>query len=108
MIPANLLNKILADPYYKKCSRLGNDCSGRITLEHAFIYKNQIQEMWAIIPLCWHHHLGKGLDKELNHYIALSRADISDLEKRMPKKPWRQMYNYLKTKYENRTETPER
>jgi hypothetical protein len=99
MIPKKLLEEILSDKYYKTCSRLNKDCKGRITFEHAFIYKNQIQEKWSIIPLCWHHHLGNGLDKELNHYIALCRADIDDLEKRMPKKPWRQMYKYLREKY---------
>ena len=83
------------------CARKGRDCSGRITWEHAFIYKNQIQEEWAIIPLCWRHHLGDLLDKELNHYIALKRADLDDLCKRMPKKDWKTMFNYLRNKYEN-------
>jgi len=100
MIPPKLRERLSENPYYHKCARRGSDCDGRITWEHSFIYKNQIQEDWSIIPLCVYHHLGKGLDKEYNHYLALCRADIDDLEKRMPKKPWRQMYKYLRQKYE--------
>jgi hypothetical protein len=99
-IPLQLREKMSEDPYYKNCARKNSDCSGRITWEHAFIYKNQIQERWAIIPLCVYHHLGNGLNKELNHYLALKRADIEDLCKRMPKKDWKQYWNYLKNKYE--------
>ena len=98
-IPSALRKQLSEDPYYNHCARLGNDCDGRITWEHAFIYKTQIQEMWSIIPLCWYHHLGAGLDKEINHYIALKRADLNDLCKRMPKKDWKQMFNYLDKKY---------
>ena len=102
-IPSKLRKQLADDDYYKKCSREDYNCSGRITWEHAFIYKNQIQEKWAIIPLCWHHHLGSGLDKEINHYIALKRADINDLCKRMPKKDWKQILNYLENKYAKRS-----
>lgn len=98
-IPKKLLNEILADPYYKVCARKDETCEGRITFEHSYIYKNQIQEKWSIIPLCWHHHLGKGLNKEINHYIALQRADITDLQIRMPKKNWKQELLYLTNKY---------
>jgi len=100
MIPEKLKQLLLEDPYYKTCARKNDECDGRITFEHSFLYAGkQIQEKWAIIPLCWHHHLGKGLNKELNHYIALKRADLSDLCLRMPKKDWRQMYNYLEQRY---------
>lgn len=100
MIPEKLKQELLKNPYYRICARKGDDCDGRITFEHAFIYAGkQIQEEWAIIPLCWYHHLGKGLNKEINHYIALSRADLRDLRKRMPKKDWSQMFSYLNKKY---------
>lgn len=98
-IPAKLREEMANDPYYKSCARKGSDCSGRITWEHSFIYKNQIQERWAIIPLCWYHHLGDGLNKELNQYLALKRADIEDLCKRMPRKDWKQIYSFLNKKY---------
>jgi hypothetical protein len=76
------------DPYYQKCARAGSECEGRITWEHAWIYAGkQINEKWAIIPLCVFHHLGKGLDKKWNQACALNRATEEDLSK-YPKKDW--------------------
>ncbi len=87
-IPQKLKDEILSDLYYKKCCRKNHDCKGRITWEHAFIYAGrQINEKWAIIPLCVYHHLGEGLDKRLNEIIAVSRATPEDLAK-YPRKNW--------------------
>lgn len=81
-IPVKLRKSMNADPYYKTCARLDAECSGRITFEHAFIYAGrQIQEKFAIIPLCWHHHLGEGLVKIENQRIAASRAIKEDRAK---------------------------
>lgn len=96
------------DPYYKKCVRNSEGtCKGRITWEHAFIYAGkQINEKWAIIPLCeFHHDLGiyqgnGDLDKDLNQLIALDRATSEDLAK-YPRKDWRQIYEYLENKRNN-------
>lgn len=79
------------DPYYHRCVRKNEgSCSGRITWEHAWIYgANKIQEKWAIIPLCEHHHLGKGMIKWKNELIALRRATPEDLAK-YPRKDWAQ------------------
>lgn len=89
--------EMAADPYYKICARKGNDCSGRITWEHAFKYAGgQVQEKWSIIPLCWHHHLGKGLNKRFNEYIALLRATKEDLEK-YPRENWEQKKKHLQS-----------
>ena len=90
-IPSKLLQQILSDPYYQICARhKDGSCSGRITFEHAFIYAGrQVQELWAIIPLCYFHHLGKGLNKSINQAIAFSRATLADLAK-YPRKNWRQ------------------
>lgn len=88
-----------SDPYYKVCARRGLDCSGRITMEHSLIYAGrQIDEVWAIIPLCVYHHLGEGLNKELNQYISLQRATKEDLAK-YPRKNWVQMFVYLRGKF---------
>lgn len=77
--------------------RKEGDCSGRITKEHAFLYAGkQIQEEWAIIDLCWYHHLDEGLDKKLNECIALRKATINDLKK-YPRKPWLQMRQWCET-----------
>lgn len=81
-IPPKIKKAILSDDYYKKCARSNADCQGRITWEHAFTYAGkQIQEVWAIIPLCWYHHLGVGLVKAINQAIAISRATLEDLQK---------------------------
>lgn len=87
-IPPKLREEMSNDPYYKVCARKNGECSGRITWEHAWIYAGkQIQEKWAIIPLCWFHHLGEGLNKRINQLISLLRATPEDLAK-YPKKDW--------------------
>lgn len=81
--------------YYKKCARKGVDCRGRITIEHALIYSGrQINELWALLPLCWYHHIGKGLDKRYNEHLALQRATDEDLAK-YPKADWTRRKKYL-------------
>jgi len=101
-IPLKLRAEMANDPYYKKCVReQDGDCNGRITYEHSMIYASrQIQERWAIVPLCWHHHLGNGLKKEINQLIALRRATQSDLA-RYPRKDWATLRKYLENKYPN-------
>ena len=89
MIPKHVLNELLSNPWYKRCaaSIMGN-CSGRITFEHAFVYAGkQINEPWAIIPLCWQHHLGNGLNKNFNRYVAIMRAKPEDFAM-YPKFAW--------------------
>lgn len=88
------------DPFYSLCMRRheGN-CSGRVTWEHAFIYAGkQINEKWAIIPLCVYHHLGSGLDKNLNQFLALSRATPEDLAK-YDRFDWDRHYKWLSSLY---------
>lgn len=87
-IPPKLRRELSADPFYKICARKGEACAGRITWEHALTYAGrQIQERWAIIPLCAFHHSvdefqdGPGLDKRLNKEIAMSRATEEDRKK---------------------------
>jgi len=104
MIPKNVLKEVLARP--DKCVHIDKDsgcmCNGRITLEHAWIYAGkQIQEAWAIVKVCWYHHLGNGLEKDYNRYKALLQADIKDLQKRYPKKNWEQELKKLKSKYDS-------
>lgn len=101
-IPKPLREEMAADPYYKTCARSQEgECEGRVTWEHAWIYAGrQIQEKWAIIPLCVWHHLGDGLDKDLNHLLALLRADLDDLCVRMPKKDWKRELIHLESLYE--------
>lgn len=81
----------------KKCERSETGmCSGRLTKEHAWIYAGrQIQEIWAVIDLCWYHHLGEGLDKQENQRISLRKATEEDLSK-YPKKDWNYERKWLK------------
>jgi hypothetical protein len=97
-IPPKLRRLLEANPYYKMCARAGDGaCAGRITWEHAIIYAGrQVQEVWAIIPLCKRHHnieeyqTSGSLDKQINVFIALSRATPEDLKK-YPREDWGQM-----------------
>lgn len=90
---------MLADPYYARCARWSGQCEGRITLEHAWIYAGkQINEIWAIIPLCWFHHLGAGLNKEFNQYLSIVRATPADFAK-YSRFDWVQRRRYLIGKY---------
>jgi len=102
-IPDKLRKKIAEDSYYHNCLRKKEgDCLGRITWEHCWIYAGkQINEKWAIIPLCVHHHLGSGMNKELNQWFSIKRATKKDLEK-YPKKNWSQIIKYLTKKYGNK------
>lgn len=99
-IPKKLKDEMDSDPYYHQCSRSSEGaCGGRITWEHAFVYAGkQINERWAIIPLCVFHHLGEGLNKELNQYLALCRATISELAK-YSRTNWWQQFMYLHGKF---------
>ena len=81
------------DKYYAKCARHAEmTCKGRITWEHCWIYAGkQINEPWAILPLCeWHHAVNQyqdsgDLNKKLNKQLSLARATKEDLLK-YPKK----------------------
>lgn len=93
--------KILADRFYEKCARHGPECKGRVTWEHTLIYAGkQIDEAWAIIPLCAYHHAvdeyqDRGdLQKEINIWIALNRATDDEL------RTYSKAVDYIKKKQE--------
>lgn len=105
MIPKKLLDDILEDDYYKTCARSNTQCDGRITFEHVWIYSGkQVQEKWAIIPLCEFHHSvdnyqDRGdLKKEINEWISINRAKVSDFHKYY-KRDWSTRRRYLNAKY---------
>lgn len=98
-IPTKLRAQLADDPYMKVCARADAECAGRITWEHALYYAGkQIQERWSIIPLCVYHHLGPGLNKEINQTIALANATDEDLAQ-YPRFNWGQLKKYLSQKY---------
>lgn len=80
-MPLKLREQLSNDPYYENCARENEDCKGQITWEHCFVYQGKsLQAPFALIPLCWEHHLGKLLDKRENAKIALLRASEEDLK----------------------------
>ena len=93
-IPEKMKREMSVDPYYEKCAICDGKCQGIITWEHCWIYAGrQINEKWAIIPICeFHHGLGiyfgrGGLNKNINQLISLMRATPEDLIK-YPKVDW--------------------
>ena len=99
-----------ADTYYQKCSRRGDGgCGGRITWEHAIIFAGrQLNEKWAIIPLCEYHHAvnmyqdGGNLNKEKNIYIALERATDDELQAISKATNYIELRDRLAKKYETK------
>lgn len=104
-IPIQMREQIAEDPFMRVCIYTRRDapkhiCRGRITWEHAWMYAGkQINEPWAIVPCCEAGNSGEWMDKDYNRYRALERANLDDLCQRMPKKDWRQIFNFLKSKY---------
>jgi len=82
-IPQKLRKELSKDPEYSKCLRhKEGNCSGKLTWEHCWTYRGkQIQERFAIIPLCWFHHLGAGLNKQLNRWFSINRMTEADERK---------------------------
>ena len=106
-IPLKLREEIASDPYYKVCARIKDGgCGGRITWEHAIIFRGrQLNKKWAIIPLCARHHAvneyqdSGSLNKEKNVWIALMRATDEELERISKAVDYKHKRNYLNDKY---------
>ena len=87
------------DPFMKKC--IHPDCFAKPEWEHAWIYAGkQINEAWAIVPVCTYHHRGSGLDKDYNRYRSIIRATTMDFSK-YPRTDWKQLKEFLTKKYAN-------
>ena len=89
-IPPKLRNELAADPDYQTCMRRDwlnahicqpDPATGKlIEWEHAIIHAGkQVQQRFAIVPICWWAHRGPGLVKEINVWIALMRATDEQL-----------------------------
>lgn len=97
-IPKAMRAEMAAMPYYHTCARYDalhdhvcqpNPMTGQlIEWEHAFIYgSSKINEIWAIVPICYWAHSGPGLVKHINEWLAINRATPADLQK-YPRKAW--------------------
>lgn len=74
------------------------ECSGRVEWHHVWIYAgNQIQEPWAILAGCHHHHEQVKKDRAIKaafEAASLSLATPEDLA-RYPRKDWAQIRKSL-------------
>lgn len=102
-IPAKLRAELAADPFMFQCiHRLrpgSTPCDGRIEWDHVWLYANkQINERWAIIPVCTYHHRHGGLDKNLNRYASILRMteqELTEAKRKYPRTDWEQMRKWL-------------
>jgi len=98
-IPPKLRRELADDPFMKSCCICGDQ---KVEFDHVFVYSgSQINERWAIVPLCYLHHRGGKLDRPRTQYISLQRATDEDLAK-YPKRDWRQLKKYLDAQYGNK------
>lgn len=89
------LDQEMTHCFYTKLGR-GGECQGKVEWEHAFTYSGKrLNEPWAIIGVCTYHHRGPGLNKALNRFMALRRADLAEVELHYPKVDWKQLYSHL-------------
>ena len=102
-IPKKLREELAADPYMARC--IYDGCPGKPEWEHCWIYQGrQINERFAIQPVCYDHHRGKLLDKRYNEFKSLERATKEELAK-YPKKDWEQLKKYLDNNYGTKKES---
>lgn len=102
-IPKKIRDKLAQDSFMKKCCFQG---CGKLDVEwnHALKYSGrQINEWYAIVPLCVEHHRGNNgtIYKEVKEWcswVAIMRG-IKDLQKKYPKYNWLQEKNYLTNKF---------
>jgi len=110
-IPPKIRAQLEQDPKMRVCIWNNPDCHselfefpGRAEWEHAFTYAGkQIQEVWAIVGVCWYHHRGPGLKKDFNQYCALRKMDtilkMADAYEKYPKVNWLDLKTRLTKKY---------
>lgn len=86
-VPQKIKNKWNSNTEPIYCLRRDEgDCQGRLTKEHAIIFKGrQLQEDWAILDICEYHHGvnrfqdGGKMNKEKHVWFALNRATDTEL-----------------------------
>jgi len=104
-IPQKIRQIISEDPFYRTCihekREKSSSCSGRMTVEHSFLYSGKrVNELWALVPCCWNHNVGvSGEEKDWNRYVALMRATVEDFA-HYHKKDWSQELKRLSHVFE--------
>lgn len=109
-IPPKLRKKMNDDAFMRRCVFNNAECRGtfsertmKIEWHHAFTYKGrQIQEWWAIVPLCWYHHQGPGFDSNKCRWLAMRRMGTNDFLEALQKYPriaWQTLWFRLNKKF---------
>lgn len=99
-IPVKVRRKLALDPWMKKCCYCG---AQTVEWDHALKYSSrQIQEWYAIVPLCKECHRGENgtISREVRDFtklLAITRG-IRELQKNYPKYDWLQEKRYLENK----------
>lgn len=98
-IPPSVRLRLSRDPQMKFCVICG---STWVEWDHVFtgMGRKQINEWWAIAPLCYNHHRGPGRTKliqQIAQLWCLERAG-SEPEKLYPKENWAQLKKFLASK----------
>lgn len=98
-IPPQIKEELSNDPRMLTCVLLNTgECSGRVQWHHPWTYAGrQINEKWAIVPACEHHHGLVNGDTEVKKAFAiasLTLASDEDLAK-YPKMNWTQIKKTL-------------
>ena len=109
-IPDTLKNEILSDQFYTRCAlaHCVGGCAGRVTWEHAIIFAGrQLNEKWAIVPLCeLHHGVNSYQDvtapqKERSLWVAVNMATDAELIAVSKAVDYRRERERLNAKYGN-------
>lgn len=100
-ISKHIRDKLANDKFMRRCilAESRDQCRGKVEWHHVWKYAGkQIQEVFAIIPLCTRHHEYEYRFRDLIKGVSLSRATPQELL-RYPKIDW----EAEKEKYEKDT-----
>lgn len=93
--------ELAEDPRMKVCVHCGS--TYRVQWQHCLIYQGrQINELYAIQPLCERCHMGEGLGSinqkaKMKAELEAISTGINSLIVKYPKFDWRQRLRYLQT-----------
>lgn len=89
-IPSWLREELTHDKFMRRCilADSRDQCRGRVQWHHVWKYAGkQIQEVFAVMPLCTRHHEYEYRFRDIIKRISLSRATPQELLK-YPKIDW--------------------
>ena len=82
-IPLEMREALAEERFMKKCClyEVGYECEGRVEWHHNLIFAGrQVNEKWAILPLChWHHNRINQYKKKCD-WVMLNRVTDEELK----------------------------